>query len=349
MFSYWVLFLVPVYLLFAGKRSGIPKQRREWRLFGFFLIVFIGLRYQIGGDWVTYIDQLEVVKDAPFEEFLNLRTEFGYNLVSWVSQALGMSIYGANLICATIFTAGLISLSRAQPYPWLAIVVAIPYLVIVVAMGYTRQATSIGLLMLGFGYLLQRRITAYLVLVLLAGLFHKTALIFAAFPLFQPGGGYFRLVLGVGLLVSLTGGALLIEHAEFLFLHYVEENMESGGGQIRVLMNLPPALILLVYWKKWGRKYTDRWLWGLVALLALLCLPLVSMASTAVDRMALYLIPLQLVVWARFPALVQGRIQRTSAFLIVIFYYAVVEYVWLVYGTFSSYWIPYDNLLIPSL
>jgi len=348
MFIYWFLFLVPVYFLLTRNRGGVHTPQLSWRLFGFFLIFLIGLRYQVGGDWRNYLEGLESVKDTQWSELFDARKEAGYTLLSWFFLALGANIYGVNFICATIFTIGLINLSRKQPYPWLAIVAAIPYLVIVVAMGYTRQATAIGLLMYGFGYLLRGRITVYLVLVVLAGLFHKTAFVFAAFALFRPGSGLFKRVLGAGLLVVLAGGAYFVEQAEFLMLHYVEQTMESEGGQIRVLMNLLPALILFTYWKEWGKKFEDRWLWGLIALLAIVCVPLVSIASTAVDRMALYLIPLQLVVWARFPVLVQGRIPRIVAFLMVICFYATVQFVWLVFGIHSLYWVPYDNLLFPS-
>lgn len=348
MFIYWFLFLVPVYFLLARDRGGVRTPQLSWRLFGFFLIFLIGLRYQVGGDWSSYLEGLESVKDTQWSELFDARKEAGYTLVSWLSLALGANIYGVNLICAAIFTMGLINLSRKQPYPWLAIVAAIPYLVIVVAMGYTRQATAIGLLMYGFGYLLRGRVTAYLILVVLAGLFHKTAFVFAAFAFFRPGSGLFKRVLGIGLLAGLAGSAYLVEQAETLMLNYVEHTMESGGGQIRVLMNLPPALILFIYWKEWGKKFEDRWFWGLIALLAIMCVPLVSIASTAVDRMALYLIPLQLVVWARFPVLVQGRIPRVVAFLMVICFYATVQFVWLVYGIHAPYWVPYDNLLFPS-
>ena len=349
MLIYWFLFLVPVYFLLARGRGAAYTPQSVWRLFSLFLIFLIGLRYQVGGDWVTYIEGLEITKDTPWEDLFDARKEAGYTLVSWFSLALGTGIYGVNLICAAIFTMGLISLSRKQPYPWLAIVAAIPYLVIVVAMGYTRQATALGLLMYGLGYLLRGRITAYLIFVVLAGLFHKTAFVFAAFAFLRPGSGMLKRVLGIGLLAGLAGSAYLVEQAETLMLNYVEHTMESGGGQIRVLMNLPPALILFTYWKEWGKKFEDRWLWGLIALLAIVCVPLVSIASTAVDRMALYLIPLQLVVWARFPVLVQGRIPRIFAFLIVIFYYAAVQFVWLVYGTHAPYWVPYDNLFFPAL
>lgn len=348
MLIYWFLFLVPVYFLFGKVRGGTHTSQLEWRIFSFFLIILIGLRFQVGGDWETYLKGLELESDIQWSDLFFMRDP-GFTLISWLSLALGTSIYGVNLICAVIFTGGLINLSRAQPYPWLAILVAIPYLVIVVAMGYTRQAAAMGFLMYGVGYLVRGRVAAYLLLVLLAGMLHKTAFVFAAFALFRPGGGKLKAILGIGLLIGLVGGAYLVEQADTFLLNYVENTMESGGGQIRTLMNLPPALLLFVYWKKWGQKYDDRWLWALIALLAIVCVPLVSIASTAVDRMALYLIPLQLVVWARFPVLVQGRINRTYAFLMVVSYYAIVQFTWLVYGTHASYWVPYDNLLLPSL
>lgn len=347
MLIYWLLFLVPIYFLLGKVDGGVKTPQLEWRIFGFLLIILIGLRHHVGGDWFTYLEGLEFESDIQWGDLFSMRDP-GYTLISWLSITLGTSIYGINLICAIIFTGGLLNLSRAQPYPWLAILVAIPYLVIVVAMGYTRQAAAIGFLMYGFGYLLRGRVAAYLLLVLLAGMFHKTAFVFAAFALFQPGGSKLKSVLGVILLIGLVGGAYLVEQAEMFMLNYVENTMESGGGQIRILMNLPPALILLFYWKKWGQKFNDRWLWGLIALIAVVCVPLVSIASTAVDRMALYLIPLQLVVWARFPVLVQGKIDRTFAVFMVIFYYAIVQYTWLIYGTHAPYWIPYDNLLFPS-
>jgi hypothetical protein len=215
-------------------------------------------------------------------------------------------------------------------------------------MGYTRQATAIGLLMCGFGYLLQGRVIPYLAMVVLASSFHQTAIVFSTIPLLQPGRGYFRLALGLVLLVALSSISIILEQANTLYLHYVEENMESSGGQVRVLMNLPPVLIMLANWRKWGEEYGDRWLWGGMALVAVAFVPLVLIASTAVDRMALYLIPLQIVAWARLPTFIKGRIQKNLAIYAIIVYSAIVQFIWLVYANFSSSWIPYDNLIFPD-
>ena len=324
--------------------------RKEHQLlgvsFGLFLVIVIGLRFQVGGDWYTYLDGVDLYSDVSLDDVLLLKFEVGFNILSWVSQQMGASIYGVNLVCAIIFVIGFTKFSNSQTYPWLAATVAVPYLIVVVAMGYTRQATAIGFLMLSFGYLLKGRLIKYLALVILATSFHKTAIIFSALPLFQPGGGRIRFILGLITIFILSSLTIVIEQAETLYLHYVEENMESGGGLIRVLMNLPPALILFTNWKKWNEKYIDRWLWACMALLALACIPLVSMASTAVDRMALYLIPFQLVAWARLPALLAWNYERVV--LAIALFYATVLFVWITLGNFSSSWIPYNNLLIPS-
>ena len=200
--------------------------------------------------------------------------------------------------------------------------------------------------MYAFLHLANGRIVGYLALVLLAGLLHKTAFIFAALVLFQPGSSKLKGVLGIGLLFWLIGVSYLLEQADTFLLHYVVQTMESGGGQIRVLMNLLTALIFFAYWKKWGQMFEDRWLWGFFAILAIACVPTVSVASTAVDRMALYLIPLQLVVWARFPVFVQGSISRKFAFIMIAGYYATVQFTYLNYGTFVAAWQSYDNLLL---
>jgi hypothetical protein len=85
----------------------------------------------------------------------------------------------------------------------------------------------------------------------------------------------------------------------------------------------------------------------IMALLALASVGwlLVSASSTAVDRMALYLIPLQLFVFARLPDLMgRGRGLRNWV-LAVVAYYAAVLFVWLNFATHAYTWVPYHSWL----
>lgn len=316
--------------------------RFTWHVYFVFVVLIVGLRYQVGGDWFTYLEGFNITKELDWGDLFDARKEAGYTLVSWASRALGLDIYGVNLACAAIFAYGLIKLANDQPYPWLAIAAATPYLIIVVSMGYTRQAVAIGLLMYGVKYLKYNKIARYLLIVGLASLFHKTALIFLTFALFRPQSGLKTKILGGAVLLVSLYGTIIVEQAEFLMKVYVEQTMESAGGQIRVMMNLPAALLLFAFWKKWGRMYGDRWLWSLIALLAVLSLFMVSKASTAVDRMALYFIPLQIVVYARLPTLMKGMISQRLVISSLLAYFFVIQFVWLVFGTHAPYWVPYQ-------
>ena len=91
--------------------------------------------------------------------------------------------------------------------------------------------------------------------------------------------------------------------------------------------------------------FDHRWLWWFFALLAMACVPTVTIASTAMDLMVLYLIPLQLVVWARFPVFLQGHTSRTFAFSMIGVFYAIVRFTHLTYGKFVDALQSYGYLL----
>jgi hypothetical protein len=62
-------------------------------------------------------------------------------------------------------------------------------------------------------------------------------------------------------------------------------------------------------------------------------------SSTAVDRISLYLLPIQLAVIARLPAL--NRRNSSLTVMAVLVYVIAVQFVWLNYAQFSDSWVPY--------
>ena len=70
---------------------------------------------------------------------------------------------------------------------------------------------------------------------------------------------------------------------------------------------------------------------------------LVVASSTAVDRLALYLIPLQVFVLDRLPEVFRGAGRKNSQLLLmVIGYSAIIQFVWLNYANNAGYWLPYQ-------
>jgi len=72
----------------------------------------------------------------------------------------------------------------------------------------------------------------------------------------------------------------------------------------------------------------------------------VDVASTAVDRMALYFIPIQMVVFSRLPYLLSKNISPNITSYGIILGYALVLFVWLNYASHAKYWLPYQNAII---
>ena len=106
-------------------------------------------------------------------------------------------------------------------------------------------------------------------------------------------------------------------------------------------MNAIPALLLLVFRRRFSLTEGERKLWFWMAVFSLACVPLVQISSTAVDRVALYFIPIQMFVFARIQRLATRTNGRTSLVLATTIYCAAVLFVWLNYAAFARLWVPY--------
>jgi hypothetical protein len=357
MWPYWLLLAVPVvaaYLAFGGSSQSLPAKttqisrirQREYlsmTIFALILALVVGWRHEVGGDWLNYLPSVDAALGMNWKEGLRSGGDPAYGLLTWLSAHLGFGIYGVNLFCGAVFTGGLLVFARNSPQPWLVFCVAVPYLVIVVAMGYTRQGVAIGLAMVGLVALHQRRLWVFALWLLGAALFHKSALILVPLALFA-GRKSWVAVLGVLAAGLLMVALLLLDHIEKLVAGYVTDQYASSGAHIRVAMNALPATIFIVFRKRFGLTDAQQSFWTWMSLGALAFIPLlaISPSSTAVDRVALYWIPLQLFVWPRLPqALGQSVSTQRQWLTIVLFYTLAVQFVWLFFADNSWAWIPY--------
>lgn len=302
----------------------------------------IGFRFEVGGDWAAY---LELLQRSRFQDLASALSNFGdpgYNLLNWIAGRIGAGIWFVNSVCGIIFCWGLAKFAARQPSPWLAVTIAVPYLIIVVAMGYTRQGVAIGFIMaglasrLGGGSLL--RLGVY---VAMAALFHKTAVVI--FPLVALSAKRNRFTNIVVVLVSgyFLYNVFLAGSEQRFIAGYIEDtHYVSQGAPLRVAMNILPAAILLLFPKRFDFAPEERLVWRNFSLFSLILglALLMTSASTAVDRIALYVIPLQLAILSRIPTCV---VRRGFGLALVIGYSIAVQFMWLNFSTFSRLWVPY--------
>lgn len=344
MTAYIVMYLLPsLAAVGAASRSGIrARMGLVWLLAFLAAVLLIGFRHEVGGDWWSYLDHLYAAHwETPGSILAG--SDPGYELLNWLADRFGLGIYAVNLVCGAIFVAGLFAFCRRQPNPWLALAVAVPYLLIVVAMGYSRQSVAAGLAMIGLVALGDGKRLRFVVWLALAATFHRSAIVLL--PLAVLAGDRHRIwaALWIGAASLLLYLLLLSETIDTLYAVYIEAQYASEGALVRVFMNAVPALLFLAFRRRFPLTDGERRLWTWIALLALLFVPAlaVSPSSTAVDRVALYLIPLQLFVFARLPQALGPTFGRVPVTLAVLGYYGAVLFVWLTYAAHAFAWLPY--------
>ena len=349
MLPYWILFayfsvgaaVAPARRLLAGQ-----KAPRITLLVGIALMtLMIGTRFQVGGDWRSYAFMFDFVAHKSLERALDYGDP-GYQFVNWVVRQWDGEIWWVNLFCGAVFAWGLTRLALNQPMPLLAVLVAVPYLVIVVAMGYTRQAVAIGILMAGLAALGRgASVLRFAVYVAAAAMFHKTAVL--VLPLVIFAGERNRLLNVIaGAAASLLFFDLFLSESTDQFVKaYIDARYESQGAWIRVILNLIPAVLLL--WKRDRLGFTPQeekvWRYIAIAACALPVILIATPSSTAVDRMALYLMPLQVVVLSRAYLLFA---KPRFGVIAVLAYSFAVQFVWLNFASHAKLWVPYRSYML---
>ena len=347
MWPYFLIFLLPACFAVvappdaAKSRGGLVA----FVLFAILLALMIGFRWEVGGDWSWDIRRMLVLGDADITEYVMKSPDPGYAAMMWLGANSGFNVWFTHLLGGGVFVYGLSRFCLNQIHPWLSMTVAIPYLVIVVAMGYDRQAVAIGFVMLAMIAMRNRSMVRFAGDITLAAAMHMTAL--SLMPVFVFGSRINKLW------ATLIGGPIFVagyvyflrQRTEDSFYGYINVGQSSSGAAVRIAMNALPACLYFIFRSRFKLDADERRFADVLALIALAFVGLLfaSPSSTAVDRMALYIIPIQLVVLGRLPfALARTGDGYKALAAGVVAYSAAVMLVWLNFAVERSSWVPYS-------
>jgi hypothetical protein len=357
MFPYWLLFLILAFgALLNSPRAHVtpdgdavvqPTPRRDLTLLfaAILIVLMIGLRFSVGGDWRVYQANFERIGEHSLSwTIANSPNEPGYTLITWIVTQFGADIWLVNLICAIPFVAGLMALARQQPNPFLALTVAAPLLIIVVGMGYTRQAAALGFLLIAITSLTSgKSFWKFLLWNGTGGLFHFSVLFFVpltALLLFR--GKFLSFLLLI--IIALIGYWFVLPHAlDRYSIGYIRSVYEAQGAIFRISLSAISGLTLLIFGRRFFASLIESriWLgWALLSLFSLLMLFFVR-STVIVDRLSVYLLPVQVFVFGRLPWVFGGRQSQLLWTLVVIAVYAVVLLLWLTFANHAKFWVPY--------
>ena len=345
MLIYFLLLLVPLLASFAYPPDGKGVSFVFW-LFFLVLLVFTGLRDEIGPDWIPYQYIFWDVATVNLED-MAIFSEPGFFLLNYFSDYMEWDIYGVMFVCALIFLFGVFSYATTTANPWMAIAVVTPYLVYIISMSGIRQAAAIGI-----GYLMLSKwrdwpMVVRLLLVGLAMSFHNSAAVFLFFFMFS-GKDWMaaRVILAAALALAIVFGMSDTETYAKYSKVYVEENLISGGAFFHVLLSAFPAAIYLIYRKQIVAAVGENHPVDLASIAVLAAMPLLAVSSTGVDRLTLYFSFIQM--WI-YPAIAKAFVaQRDELRLATGSLVLLIFFVYFLFGTHADAYVPYRNLLFAS-
>ena len=346
MFTYFALFGFFAIGAVMNTYRGAQRQPRLW-IPAIVLIILIGLRWQIGTDWGVYDIMLQLTSSSA-DAANHLNIEPGYQLLNWIAASRGWGLWFPNLICSIIFTYGLVVLCREQPNPWLALVVATPYLIIAVAMGFTRQSAAVGFIMVALVQFTKGKYARMFISIGLATTFHISAIAMA--PMFAMAiVGRAAVSAALGIIFGFVLYFAFSERIAERLVVYSVYQYQAAGVIPRLVMSIIAGVIFLIWRKRFSNRPNELRLWTLFSLVSFMTLGMLAFvsSSTVVDRLGIFLVPLQIFVMARLPRIFNREHQESISIVFgIILYSLAVEVVWLYFGVEAKwYWIPYKNIL----
>jgi len=357
MLIYWVMFAIPAFAAVLPVKFHRQVTNLAWLLVALFFVVVMGFRFETGADWSIYMQIFYRTIEAPLIESLKMGDP-AYVLINWIVAHMGVGMYGVNLICSALFISGLVYFCRRQPNPWLAFVVAVPILVNVISIGYVRQATAMSFEFFALGALIDGRVRHFVIFVAIGALLHASAVsIFPLLLLLKGSSKYLKMLFG-GILIF-TGFFFVHELNTFLwyfdFYSRYSLSLDNTAALTRILMSALPAIIFLAFRDQLSFGLNDSRLWWGISVLSIISTFIVMFMSSAtliIDRLAIYLMPIQLVVFPRLLSLFRPGASRGFVMLLIIAGYALVQFVWLNYGKHIAGFVPYmhysfDELFLP--
>lgn len=310
------------------------------------LSIFVGLRHQVGGDWNNYINLFELTRGITISSALKINDP-GYYLLNWFASNKFGGIYLVNYVCAALFVFGIWRLLYEMPDRYSGLAYAFPYLVCVVGMGYTRQSAALGLTYLALTSISQKNLIRFFFFIILASAFHKSA---ALFSLIAFSRSKSKKVFIFTFVSTLSGFYLVYElylshYVLSLHYSYIENVYRSNGAIYRTAIHAVFGLLYLIWFKTKEIKNVPSGILVFFSYLSFLsfALAITLDSNVFVDRLALYLFPLDLLVISNLSRLIQPKLLISSNKLlqVILGLNLILFVLWLKYSPNSEAWSNY--------
>ena len=321
----------------------------------FILILINTLKWNIGGDWWVYYDYTIISKSRTLFEILNV-SEPGFMLLTWINSRLNLDLPGINFFASVIFFLGFQKLLKDQNDRWISLLIILPITYFIIFQGYIRQGIALGFVFFAVANLIQQKNYYFLFFIFLAFLFHRSALfclLFYFHDFFNIKNYINKITIILFIIISL--GVLYIAIPFFkneinyiykrfstdILIYYTNKNRISFGAIPRGIINILPAIILILFWKNFI-KYKDFSILFTMSIIVFFLFILSFYYSTIADRLSVYLCILQILIYPRFINLISDYKLKYLTALIIILVYVFIFIFYILYADNSNQYTVYS-------
>jgi hypothetical protein len=356
MIAYWIFFIIFGFIALNENQNS--KSREYYLNLGipwyFWILVFtffIGFRYNIGTDWFPYHRLFEKINSITFKELfdnISYTENISYSVLLWISGKLDFGIFGANLFMGFLFSFLLIIFCNHFSRPYLALLISIPYIIIVVGMGFGKQGVALAFLMVSFLFLFQNKKFYFILFILIGASFHKSLIIFLPFLALSFNYNKYSLITISILIFPILYIFFFQDYVYEMLNLYVYSNYQSKGAFIRLFINFIPSVFFIIFFKQFQCSKIEKNTWFIVSILNVILFVLYFRidGNAALDRISIYLTPIQIVAYTYMPEILSKRMHMNKFIVfVIILIYSIILFVWINYSVNSVNWLPYNNIL----
>lgn len=344
MIPYYFFLLIPIILTF---NNNIRINRVSFNVFILLLIFFIGMRFEVGGDWDNYYRLFLKMNNYNFIDIFFLNKEPGFILINYIFRLFNLGFYSINLFAAFVFICGFYTIIIKLKDPWIALILSLPYFIFVFAMGATQQSIATGFILLAFNYLSKKNNIKFILFVIIATLFHYTAIfiiifIFSNLELNRK--NIINLVIFF-LFSSLIFLPILIKQ----YLPYLTENIRqttANGVYFRIIPLLLSAFCYIYLVNKKIFDFEDNKIWLLMSCISLIFIILIFNFSAAIDRFAYYFFVLQIITVSRILEVLKDPKHIVIIKLLICLYSIMTFYIWFNFSNHFYMHVPYNSIVL---
>ena len=352
---------VYILLIFLLSLLAITNRQRISKIDTIFIIIiavlFIGLRYEMGTDWSIYMIRLKQWEDPDYMiEMFQRSFEISFNYLEFLSQRIVGDVVIANIICAIIFSFGLVQYCKKQPYPFLALLLAYPTLIVVVSFCNTRQSAAVGFELLALSSIAyQYRSFLYLIL---GSTFHQSLIFITLLPfttrlkyIYKINNVLKILVVVLPFLYFFTKYYSYVIYGFFDFYIYNPSSLWWSSGAIFRLGWISVSAFIFLTNTSIFSKYEDYnqiFIYKILSILSILMFFIVIFnpsISTPLDRIGFYLYPLSIFVYVRCVKYRLFNFSKNMWKLLIISSCSIFHVYWLFNSPYQEFWLPYNNYL----